>query len=463
MATTKPGGLIGRLRTAALLSEGAGTTDGSLLERFVTGRDAAAFELLVRRHGPMVLGVCRRVTGHAQDAEDAFQATFLVLARRAASVRPRAAVGNWLYGVAYRTARRAKALAARRRAREKQVNDMPHPATQPPADAFQLEPLLDEELSRLPDKYRLPVVLCELEGQARKTVARQLGIPEGTLSSRLATARRLLAGRLARRGLAPSVTGLAALSRLEASACVPPALTTSTVRAATRLGAGPAAGGLISAEVAALTEGVLKSMLLTKLKVAAAVVLLAGAVVIGTGVGAPEGIRAGQAGATSAGPRTAGAAPATAAGGEAAKPDVQAKESVEQFLKALKGADVEGILQVSGVPFLQGAIIRKREDLKADFQRLLDRRDFSQDKTEVEMVSTLPEFEKALGKKLTEQTRKDLVEVLGEDHRLVLIAFPGDGTKPKAAKPKVAIAVRLRAGKATVVGIIDALQVPAGD
>src|SRR5262245_58172276 len=140
MATTNPGGLIRQLRKAALFSEGADMTDGSLLERFITEQDEAAFELLVRRHGPMVFGVCRRVIGHVQDAEDAFQATFLVLARKAASVRPREAVGNWLYGVAYRTARRAKALAARRWAREKQMQDMPHPATQAQADAFrQLE------------------------------------------------------------------------------------------------------------------------------------------------------------------------------------------------------------------------------------------------------------------------------------------------------------------------------------
>lgn len=217
MATTNPSGLIGRLRKAALLSEGTGVTDGSLLERFIAERDEAAFELLVRRHGPMVFGVCRRVIGLAQDAEDTFQATFLVLARKAASVRPREVVGNWLYGVAYRTARRAKALTARRWAREKQVKVMPHPATQARADAFRrLEPLLDEELSRLPDKYRLPVVLCDLEGKTRKVVARQLRIPKGTLLSRLTTARRLLAERLARRGFVPSVTGLAAaLSQLE--------------------------------------------------------------------------------------------------------------------------------------------------------------------------------------------------------------------------------------------------------
>src|SRR5207247_11352285 len=124
-----------------------------------------AFEALVRRHGPMVLGVCRRMLGHAHDAEDAFQATFLVLVRKGASVQPREAVGNWLYGVACRTAQRARAVAARRRSRAKQGDGLPQPTAptrELPAD---WEPILDEELSRLPDKSRLPLVLCLLEGR----------------------------------------------------------------------------------------------------------------------------------------------------------------------------------------------------------------------------------------------------------------------------------------------------------
>src|SRR6516164_94852 len=150
-------------------------TDTELLQRFTGRHEEAAFAALVERHGPMVLGVCRRVLQDAHDAEDAFQATFLVLVRKAASVRPREKVGNWLYGVAYRTAREARALAARRRGRERQVTDMPEPEA-PAEDGWaELRPLLDQELSRLPDKYRTPIVLCELEGKTHKEAARQLG------------------------------------------------------------------------------------------------------------------------------------------------------------------------------------------------------------------------------------------------------------------------------------------------
>src|SRR5438093_7041677 len=132
--------------------------DGELLELFVTRRDEAAFAALMRRHGPMVLGVCRRVLRHEQDAEDAFQATFLVLVKKAASVVPRALVGNWLYGVAYNTARKAKAMNGELRAKQRRAGAIPRP--EPPGDIEQhLHELLDEELSRLPDKYRVPVVL----------------------------------------------------------------------------------------------------------------------------------------------------------------------------------------------------------------------------------------------------------------------------------------------------------------
>src|SRR5262249_1483282 len=148
-----------------------------------SGRDEAAFAALVRRHAPMVFGVCRRVVGHLQDAEDAFQATFLLLARKAGSITAREAVAGWLYSVAYPARLEARSASARRRTRERQVAVMPEPATEPEESLRELQRLLDRELHRLPEKYRLPVVLCELEGRSRKEVARQLGIPEGTLSS----------------------------------------------------------------------------------------------------------------------------------------------------------------------------------------------------------------------------------------------------------------------------------------
>ncbi|HVK15674.1 MAG TPA: sigma-70 family RNA polymerase sigma factor, partial [Fimbriiglobus sp.] len=169
--------LIPTLRRAVLASPDAGPTDGQLLAEFVQAADADAFAALVSRHGPMVLGVCRRLAGNPHDADDAFQAVFVVLARRAGSVRPREQVGNWLYGVAYRTALKARAVRARRRVRESQVDPMPHPQVPPPDVWSDLRPVIDAELARLPDRLRLPVVLCDLEGRAQREVARQLGLP----------------------------------------------------------------------------------------------------------------------------------------------------------------------------------------------------------------------------------------------------------------------------------------------
>ncbi|HEX5272859.1 MAG TPA: sigma-70 family RNA polymerase sigma factor [Gemmataceae bacterium] len=259
-------------------------TDGRLLECFLRVRDEEAFAALVRRHGPMVLGVCRRVLAHAHDAEDAFQATFLVLARRAGSVVPRERVGNWLYGVAYRTALKAKSAAARRRARERQVADMPEPAA-PEGDVWpDLRSLLDRELERLPEKYRTPVVLCDLEGSTHKEAARQLGCPEGTVSTRLTRAREMLARRLARHGLALSGVGLAlALAGWLATAAVPGPVGEAVARAALTFAAGRAAAGTVPAGAAALAEGVMKAMLFAKLRVALTALLVVGALGLGAG------------------------------------------------------------------------------------------------------------------------------------------------------------------------------------
>jgi RNA polymerase sigma factor (sigma-70 family) len=280
MASGELSDVVRQLRRAALVRDGGGMTDGHLLECFVTRRDEAAFEALVRRHAPMVLGVCRRVVRNSHDAEDAFQATFLVLVRKAASIGQRELLGNWLYGVAYRTALDARATAIRRRARERQVCPMPEPKADEHADVERdLRPLLDQELNRLPDKYRVAVVLCDLEGRTRRDVARQLGIPAGTLSGRLTTARRMLAKRLARHGLAPAGGGLtAALSPAAPPACVPGPLVAATVEAATAIAAGRVAAAVVSAKVAALTEGVLKAMFLTRLKIATTVLLAVGIV-----------------------------------------------------------------------------------------------------------------------------------------------------------------------------------------
>lgn len=252
-------------------------TDRKLLERFATDRDEAAFAALVQRHGPMVLGVCRRVLGDAHEAEDAFQATFLMLARKAAALDRRGSVAGWLFTVAYHLGLRTRAALARRQARERQVQQMPR--TEPSADPA-LRPLLDQELSRLPEKYRAPLVLCYFEGLSNDEAAEQLGWPAGTVKGRLARARELLRRRLARRGMTLTVAALGpALTGHAVSAAVPTTLTETTIQAALQFAAGQALAG----PAVALAEGGLKAMTMTKLKIAAA--LLLGVVAVG-GAGA---------------------------------------------------------------------------------------------------------------------------------------------------------------------------------
>lgn len=264
--------VIRHLRAAALCCKGEGPTDGQLLDSFIIRREETAFEALVRRHGSMVLGVCRRVLRNVHDAEDAFQATFLVLSRKAATVKLRDMVGNWLYGVAYRTAMKSRAMRVKRQSRERQVVELSRVEAPAGGACEELLMQLDHELNRLPDRYRVPVVLCELEGRSRREVARLLGIPEGTLSSRLAQAKKLLARRLSRYGTVAVATLLA---KSAASACLAPALRASTVKAVLSAGAVPA-------KVLALTEGMMKTMLLTKLKIT----LCAAALMVLGGVGA---------------------------------------------------------------------------------------------------------------------------------------------------------------------------------
>jgi RNA polymerase sigma factor (sigma-70 family) len=289
MPVVPPSRIIRHLRSVALRQAGGGLDDAQLLERFLTQRDESAFEALVRRHGPMVFGVCRRVLGGRHDAEDAFQATFLVLACKAAAVRNRGAVGSWLYGVAYRTAGKARARAARRRVKEREAAVTE--ARNDHHDHDDLARLLDHELNHLPEKYRGPILLCDLEGASRKEAARRLGLPEGTLSSRLATARSMLAKRLTHRGLALASGGLAAaLAENAASACVPASLIGSTVQAAARVAAGHAVTTAASASVAALAKGVMNTMLLSKLKIPVGLVLAIGLVTLGWG--AYQGTRA---------------------------------------------------------------------------------------------------------------------------------------------------------------------------
>jgi RNA polymerase sigma factor (sigma-70 family) len=264
--------------------------DAELLGRYVAGRRdeaaEAAFAALVERHGPMVLGVCRRVLGDRHEAEDAFQATFLVLARKAGAIARREQLANWLHGVASRTARDARARAVRRRRREQKAFATAIAATGPDdgPDRHDLRAALDEELARLPACYRGPVILCELDGLSRQVAARQLGIPEGTLSSRLARAKELLRHRLTRRGLAPAAVAVEVLAHEARAVILPPSLAVSTIEAAARVAAGASLAEAVSASVVTLTQGALNAMLLTKVKGVAFAVATA-TLVVGTGVG----------------------------------------------------------------------------------------------------------------------------------------------------------------------------------
>ena len=279
MPEAVPGPLLGHV--CRLFRSGAvtGLSDAQILDWFIFRRDEAgeaAFAALVRRHGPMVLGVCRRVLRDRHTAEDAFQATFLVLAHKARSIARRDRLANWLYGVAFRSAQRARSRGLRRRARETPV--VASVETAKPDDTAPDDELLanfDEELARLPVRLRAAAVLCELEGLTRAAAFR-LGIPERTLCSRLASAGRRLRARLARRGVAPSVpTSTLALSRDVKAVALPVRLTESTVQAAMRIAAGADPSSVATASVAALIQGVLNAMLLSRLKTIAAVMTVA--------------------------------------------------------------------------------------------------------------------------------------------------------------------------------------------
>lgn len=254
-------------------------TDQQLLHNFIERRDQAAFEALMQAHGPMVYGVCSRILRNHHDAEDAFQATFLVLARKAASIARRELLTKWLYRVAYHTALKAKAASESRQSKEKQMAELPDPAVAAEEKWSDVAPLLDRELSRLPEKYRMPVLLCDLNGKTGKEAALLLGWPEGTVADRLRKARGLLAQRLARQGLTLSGAAFAMLlAQNAASAAVPTTLLASTAQAASALAVTHAVpAGVVSAKVVGLSKGVLKAMLVAKLKLAAAAVVIVAA------------------------------------------------------------------------------------------------------------------------------------------------------------------------------------------
>jgi RNA polymerase sigma factor (sigma-70 family) len=261
----------------------SGMSDREVLERFVASRDESAFEVLLSRHGPMVLNVCRRLLREPQDVEDAFQAAFLVLVRKAGSIRVEESLGPWLYAVASRTAARARANRRRRREREFSGGDPPEPAREDNLDSLEVPQVVQEELSLLPDRLRNPLILCYLQGLTHELAARQLGCPVGTVRSRLARARALLRKRIVRRGLSLSVAALTTTLQANAKAAVvPPHLRMSLIKVATRRVSESAslAGGVgVTTSVAAILEGVLYVMQIKKLTILATALLSLGALV----------------------------------------------------------------------------------------------------------------------------------------------------------------------------------------
>jgi RNA polymerase sigma factor (sigma-70 family) len=185
MAAGKMNHVIQCLRRAVLVRDEAAQPDGQLLEDYLARRDETALEALVGRHGPMVWGVCRRVLPDYHDAEDAFQATFLVFIRKASSVTPKSMLANWLYGVAHQTALNLRTSVLKRKGREQAMANVPEPTVTDKRVWRDVQPILDEELSRLPDQYRAVIVICDLQGKTRKEAAQNLHCPKGTVAGRL--------------------------------------------------------------------------------------------------------------------------------------------------------------------------------------------------------------------------------------------------------------------------------------
>ena len=291
MAMRMSAAAIGEMQTLFRWGAMGTWTDGQLMTQFVQGQDGseAAFRILIHRHGPMVLGVCRRVLGDAHAAEDAFQATFLVLVKKAATLRDGDLLTNWLYGVALRVANKEKARGARRRVVERQAAER----TASPAsdgDQVELRSVIDEEIRRLPERYRLPLVLCHLEGLRHDEVAQRLGCPVGTVESRLSRAREQLRSRLARRGLAPTAQALGVVLRPPGGGLVHSSLVDTTLQAALHHASQQTGAVTVSAgSLLAWIGRVIPTPIAGAGTLASALVLVAGIVAIGLGTFPADG------------------------------------------------------------------------------------------------------------------------------------------------------------------------------
>jgi RNA polymerase sigma factor (sigma-70 family) len=283
MTTHRLQDFIRHLCRARSVVEDGQLTDAQLLERFVSSRDEAAFEVLVWRHGPLVLNVARGLVRRSADAEDVFQATFLTLARKAAAIRRGTSVGSWLYKVAYRIALRVRQASVRRSRREQSGVEMMVVTAPAERDAAESAAIVADEVSRLPERYRSAVVLCYLQGSTTEEAARVLGCPRGTILSRLAWARHRLSKRLIRRGVAPAIA-LATVSFGEGAAAMPSAaLVASVVRAALPFVTGKGTIPAVSPQVAVLVRGALQMMMWSKIKIAVMVACVMGLTGAGAG------------------------------------------------------------------------------------------------------------------------------------------------------------------------------------
>jgi RNA polymerase sigma factor (sigma-70 family) len=346
--------ILRHLRRLVRADAAEAADDAALLRRFADARDDVAFSRLVERHGPMVLGVCRRLLGHEQDAEDAFQATFLILARKAGGRLWRSSVAPWLHTVARRVCRRAAAVRAQQLRQERRAAERPRPEPVAESSWAQLQAALDDELQRLPDRYRAPLLLCCLAGLKQDEAARQLNCSEGALRGRLHRGRELLRARLARRGLA--VPALAAALLEKAAPAAPgPALAAATVPAALSFAAGSGA----EAGSALLARGVLQTMLIDRLKWVTVIL----AVLTAAGAGAAWGVRHASAERTPAAPVADGeekGGPATVKDSDPADwkfPEV--KDDNDPLLHARRGV-------VVGVDLRGRRVLARMERAEAD-------------------------------------------------------------------------------------------------
>ena len=266
--------VLGELHSLTQFGVVGNLTDAQLLDRFLAGGGEVAelaFQALVIRHGRMVLGVCGNILRDPDDAQDAFQATFLVLASRARSVRRQNSLGSWLLAVARRVAMRSRADAARRRVHERRAAETKADHAPSPPESW---PEVHEEIDRLPERYREPVVLCYLEGLTTEAAALRLGCPKGTVLSRLSRARERLQRKLTRRGFLPTGVLPAARSPEATQVAVPPALLSATVRASLIFSEQPSiAASLSSTTAVSLAKGVIYAMMITKTKILAGTVL----------------------------------------------------------------------------------------------------------------------------------------------------------------------------------------------